>query len=114
MHPVSALQTYDAIVIGSGATGGIAAKVLCEAGLRTLVLEAGHAFEGRRAYGSEARNLARKLFQHFIAKRQTVQERHLSYWEVDPRLFVDDTEHPYSSPPDKPYRWIRGRQVGGP
>ncbi|MGA9520769.1 MAG: GMC family oxidoreductase [Myxococcaceae bacterium] len=104
---------YDAIVIGSGATGGTAAKQLCEAGAKTLVLEAGRHFKGGSEYGTQATNMVRALWDHFIENRQPIQKLHGGYWEVNPSLFVDDVQNPYTTPPDKPYRWIRGRQVGG-
>lgn len=113
MDIVSRPEPYDAVVIGSGATGGTAAKQLCEAGLRTLVLEAGFAFKGGREHGTQAGNVARQLFEHFVRRRQHVQELHGGYWEVSPKLFVDDKDNPYTTPKDKPYRWIRGRHVGG-
>jgi choline dehydrogenase-like flavoprotein len=106
-------EPYDALVIGSGATGGVAAKQLCEAGLRTMVLEAGRSFADQCRYGSRETNLLRALYQHFLGKHQLVQERHPIYWEADPRLLVDDRHNPYTTPKDKPYRWIRAQQVGG-
>jgi choline dehydrogenase-like flavoprotein len=106
-------EPFDALVVGSGMNGGVAAKQLCEAGLRTLVLEAGPTITSRNCYGSPAINLVRGLYAHFITGRQHVQERHPTYWQTSPRLFVDDTRHAYSTPQDKPFRWIRGRQVGG-
>ncbi len=105
--------SYDAIVIGSGATGGTAAKQLCEAGLSTLVLEAGRDFKGGSEYGSQVTNVVRQLWEHFVERRQPVQKLHGGYWEVNPNLFVDDVHNPYTTPKDKPYRWIRGRQTGG-
>lgn len=107
------MSEFDAIVIGSGATGGVAAKQLSEAGLNVLVLEAGPGFAGGDAYGTPNTNLVRQLYAHFIRRRQPVQERHSSYWDVHPGLFVDDIDHPYTTPTDKPYRWIRNRVVGG-
>jgi choline dehydrogenase-like flavoprotein len=103
---------YDAIVVGSGATGGVAAKQLCEAGLKTLVLEAGPALKAG-AYGGEFTNMAKRLRQRWFTGRQHVQERHGGYWETNPDLYTDDAQNPYATPADKPYRWIRGRQVGG-
>ncbi len=42
-----------------------------------------------------------------------MQERHGGYWETNPELYTNDVDNPYATPEDKPYRWIRGRQVGG-
>lgn len=104
---------FDAIVVGSGATGGVAAKQLCEAGLKVLVLEAGPALKGPSAYGNPVTNVGKQLWQRWFKGHQPVQERHGGYWETNPALYTDDQKNPYATPDDKPYRWIRGRQVGG-
>ena len=98
----------DAIVVGSGAAGGWAAKELTEAGLRVLLLEAGP----ERTPAGAGRAWAARLWRHARGV-QPVQEMHAEYWIKDPRLFVNDVEHPYSTPPEHPFVWIRGRQLGG-
>jgi choline dehydrogenase-like flavoprotein len=106
-------DAWDAIVIGSGANGGVAAQKLTEGGLRVLVLEAGRPVEGRADYGVPAANVGRQLYRHFVSRRQAVQELHATYWTTHPDFFVDDVDNPYTTPKDKPFRWIRGRSFGG-
>ena len=104
----TAADDADAIVVGSGAAGGWAAKELTEAGLRVLLLEAGP----ERAPAGAARAWATRLWRHARGV-QPVQEQQPVYWIKDPNLFVNDAEHPYSTPPERPFVWIRSRQLGG-
>jgi choline dehydrogenase-like flavoprotein len=99
---------FDAIVIGSGLTGGWAAKELSEAGLRVLVLEAGPSRRIEDIVNLECWTKDRRVA---AARRQPVQSRLSTYWNVNPELFVDDVENPYSTSTD--FVWIRGRQIGG-
>ena len=98
----------DAIVVGSGAAGGWAAKELTEAGMRVLLLEAG---PERKPVGALSA-WAKRLWRH-ARGAQPVQETQPKYWLEDPDLFVRDDEHGYSTPPEQPFTWIRGRQLGG-
>ncbi len=110
-------KVYDAIVVGSGATGGWAAKVLTEKGLKVLVLEAGRHVDPKKDYRmlTEPYQLKyRGLAPGSVyAPRQPIQSRCYAGNEYSAHFFVDDLDNPYSTPEDKPFWWIRGRQVGG-
>lgn len=108
-------HSFDAIVIGSGMSGGWAAKELCEKGLKTLLLERGRDVKHPTDYPTT--NLAPWEFRHRgqvpyeIAKENPVVSRCYAFREDAMHFFVKDTEHPYVQ--DKPFDWIRGYQVGG-
>jgi choline dehydrogenase-like flavoprotein len=110
-------KIYDAIVVGSGATGGWAAKALTERGMTVLVLEAGRRLDPQKdfrehtfPYELKYRGLASG---GKYAPRQPVQSRCYAANEYGHHLFVDDIDNPYTTPEDKPFWWIRGRHVGG-
>jgi choline dehydrogenase-like flavoprotein len=110
-------DTYDAIVVGSGITGGWAAKELTEAGLNTLVLEAGRPIDPATDY-VEHEPAWRYRFRGLgdrkaLAGRQAVQRTCYACDEPAAKFFVDDVDNPYSTGEGKPFLWIRGRQVGG-
>ncbi len=108
-------NTYDAIVVGSGISGGWAAKELTEAGLRTLVLERGRNVEHVKDYPTA--NLDPWEIPYGNRPTQAdLQEyhvqRHLYLFGQDSKHFlVKDTDHPYTAVKD--FRWFRGYQVGG-
>ncbi|HTP68956.1 MAG TPA: GMC family oxidoreductase [Dongiaceae bacterium] len=108
---------YDAIVIGSGITGGWAAKELTEKGLRTLVLEAGRPIVPEKDYVEHVPSWEMPYRgmkdRRKLEKEQPIQSLCYACEEVNSNFFVKDTEHPYTTAPDKPFWWIRGRQVGG-
>ena len=110
-------EQYDAIVVGSGITGGWAAKELTEAGLRTLVLEAGRPIEPARDYVEHVQ--AWELYFRGWGDRRTletdqpVQRRCYACDEWGSKFFVNDRENPYRTDEGTGFDWIRGRHVGG-
>ena len=103
---------WDAIVVGSGASGGVAAMTLAEGGARVLVIDAGPDLSVDRAFGAEPLNLMRRL-AGLSSGRHRRQAQHPGYWKANPLLYADEINHPYTHPPDRPYLWTRGLQVGG-
>lgn len=108
-------RTYDAIVIGSGISGGWSAKELCEKGLKTLVLERGRDVQHIKDYPTTNMNPwefeHRNEIPYHIKQENPVVSRCYAYNEDAAHFFVKDKEHPYIQ--DKPFDWIRGYQVGG-
>ena len=108
-------QIYDAIVIGSGISGGWAAKELCEKGLKTLVLERGRNVEHIKDYTTA--NTPPWGFPHrgelslSIRQQNPIVSRCYAFTEETQQFFVKDAEHPYIQ--TQPFDWIRGYQVGG-
>ena len=97
-------ESFDAIVVGSGATGCWAAKGLTQGGLRVVLLEAGPMLPfGGVPPGASVVD----------AERQQVQARCYAFDERTSHLFVDDVDNPYSCPEEAPFDWIRSRLVGG-
>lgn len=126
-------RTFDAIVVGAGAAGGVAAMSLSESGLRVLVLDAGwtrafHEAVYRKTVASVvprvadprwyrvlppiAINYGRRALKLAGKVRQPVQTRCFA-WEMAPESFVDDRHTPYETPADQQFDWFRVRQLGG-
>jgi len=107
-------QTYDAIVIGSGASGGMAAMTLTEKGMRTLVLEAGPPVD-------PARDFTHHTWPYQVMYRgfgppgwkQKEQWQQDTAGDFSRHFYVKDTEHPFTTDPGKPFLWVRARIVGG-
>jgi choline dehydrogenase-like flavoprotein len=110
-----AKNTFDAIVIGSGISGGWAAKELCDHGLKTLVLERGKDVVHLRDYPTATKNPwdfpHRGQMPVKVLDENPVVARCYAFGESSQHFFVKDTEHPYVQ--EKPFDWIRGYQVGG-
>jgi glucoside 3-dehydrogenase (cytochrome c) catalytic subunit len=113
-----AAKEYDAVIVGSGAVGGWAAKELTQQGMTIAVLDAGSqpvasktAHEHRQPYDAPFRG--RKYGDREARARQAVQQNCVAYDEFTARQFVDDIDNPYITPEDRRFIWIRARQVGG-
>jgi choline dehydrogenase-like flavoprotein len=108
-------NTFDAIVIGSGISGGWAAKELCDRGLKTLVLERGRNVEHIKDYPTAVKEMwefpHRGQMPMAVEKENPVVARCYAFGEATEHFFVKDKDHPYIQ--EKPFDWIRGYQVGG-
>ena len=112
----SSKRKFDAIVIGSGMSGGIAAKELCEKGLKTLVLERGPKLDHIADYhtaNTPLWELPHRNKQTWEDKNRThpIQSKCYAFNDGTRHLFVRDDENPYQQV--KPFSWIRGYHVGG-
>jgi choline dehydrogenase-like flavoprotein len=105
-------RTYDAIVIGSGASGGWAAKELCDKGLKTLVLDRGRDVKHVQDYPTASK--APWQFEYRgtvpLEKRKDFQYARFMREETLHWAIKDD-EQPFIQ--EKPFRWFRGYHVGG-
>lgn len=108
-------NTFDAIIIGSGISGGWAAKELCEHGLKTLVLERGRNVEHLKDYPTATK--APWEFKHrgsmtkeFLDENPLISKA-AGFGDDTAHFFIKDKDHPYVQ--EKPFDWIRGYQVGG-
>lgn len=108
-------NTFDAIVVGSGISGGWAAKELCEKGLQTLLLERGRNVEHIKDYTDTEKDPWQLKHHNNLTledkKNSPIQSECYAYDEVSKKFFVNDLENPYTQ--KKPFKWIRGNHVGG-
>ena len=108
-------NTFDAIVIGSGISGGWAAKELCEKGLKTLVLERGRNVEHIKDYPTATLDPWQLQHRGWITeklkKENPLITKAAGFAEDNEHFFIKDKDHPYIQ--EKPFDWIRGYQVGG-
>ncbi len=109
---------FDAIVVGSGISGGWSAKELCERGLKVLLLERGPDVAHGPDYSHDlAATLRRRDDQIPEDERDLHYPYHVgvSYalFNSNRAFWASDHDHPYETVPGRPYRWIRGYQLGG-
>jgi choline dehydrogenase-like flavoprotein len=105
---------YDAIVVGSGITGGWAAKELCEKGLKVLLLERGRNIEHPN-YPTATKDPwefpHRSRLTEEDRKTHYVQARHYSFREDNKHFYINDLQNPYDE--TQRFDWVRGDTVGG-
>ncbi|MEJ7913624.1 MAG: GMC family oxidoreductase N-terminal domain-containing protein, partial [Chitinophagaceae bacterium] len=108
-------NSFDAIVIGSGISGGWAAKEFCDLGLRTLVLERGRDVVHGKDYPTATKNpwdfSHRGRLTMEVEKANPVVGKCYAFNDTTEHFFVKDKDHPYIQ--EKPFDWIRAYQVGG-
>lgn len=108
-------RTFDAIVIGTGISGGWAAKELTEKGLKTLILDRGK--DVKHIVDYTTTNMQPWEFPHLgqptlaLREQNPIASKHYIFREDSVHFVMKDAEHPYIQ--DKPFDWMRGYQVGG-
>lgn len=113
------MPDFDAIVIGSGMSGGWAAKELCERGLKVLVLERGREIDPSVDFTDmippwERPNLD-QIPEDEVKRHYWIQHAGARYAvsETSKHFWVKDDEHPYETPEGRPFDWLRGYHTGG-
>lgn len=112
-------EIYDVIVVGSGITGGWAAKEFCEKGFKTLVLERGRHLDHPSAEYTDMMAPWEIQNRNLIPESYKEEGRFSDigtkgfFKQAEAHFFADDKEFPYSTPEDKPFVWARSYQLGG-
>jgi choline dehydrogenase-like flavoprotein len=110
-------MSFDAIVIGSGMSGGFAAKELCERGLKVLLLERGRDMDPKKDSTDHLMPwelpLNNRVPEEEVARDYAVQSQCYAFTAATKQFWAKDSEQPYSTPDDKPFSWIRGNHLGG-
>jgi choline dehydrogenase-like flavoprotein len=109
------VRSFQAIVVGSGISGGWAAKEFCDKGIRTLVIERGRKVEHNKDYPTS--QLAPWELPHRgnitdqFKKENPLITKSAGFGEDNAHFFIKDAIQPYIQ--EKPFDWIRGYQLGG-
>ncbi len=109
---------FDAIVVGSGVTGGWAAKELTEKGLKVLMLERGRPLTHGKDYVTEHMPpweipFGGKPLRDLYARDYPVQSKNFAFDETTRHFWMKDSDQPYAQAPDAPFNWLRADVVGG-
>ncbi|MFQ3235966.1 MAG: choline dehydrogenase-like flavoprotein [Paraglaciecola sp.] len=111
-------QVFDAIVVGSGISGGWAAKEFCERGLKTLMIERGPVVEHRKDYIGEGippwQQLHRNKVENLLVEQKyKIQQECYAFNDSTKHFFGNDRDLPYTTAKGTQFSWIRGNQLGG-
>jgi choline dehydrogenase-like flavoprotein len=114
----TATSHFDAIVVGSGISGGWAAKELTERGLKVLLLERGRNVEHGKDYVTESKApwqlpYRGKVPEDLVAEQYATQSKCYAFSGATKQFFVKDSETPYHTLDARPFHWFRGYQLGG-
>ncbi|MGJ8694013.1 MAG: GMC oxidoreductase [Thalassotalea sp.] len=111
-------EVYDAIVIGSGISGGWAAKEFCERGYKTLMIERGRVVEHQKDYIGENKTPWQqqhrtKVDNLLIEQKYKIQQQCYAFKGATKHFFGNDNDLPYTTKKDTNFTWIRANQLGG-
>lgn len=111
-------EEFDVIIVGSGITGGWAAKEFCERGFKTLMVERGRVVEHRKDYPTENKppwtyQNRTKVDNLLIQDQYKVQSKCYAFSEATKHFFGNDKDLPYSTEEGSDFTWIRSNQMGG-
>lgn len=111
-------EEYDVIVVGSGISGGWAAKEFCERGLRVLMVERGRLVEHRKDYITEGKPawhfpLRTRVDNILVEQQHYVQKLCYAFNDATKHFFGNDRDLPYSTEKGTQFNWIRANQLGG-
>ncbi len=109
---------FDVLVVGSGITGGWAAKEFCEKGFSTLMIERGRVVKHREDYPGEGvpiwkRSLRSKVNKKEAEQTYSIQKLCYAFNDATKQFFGNDKDLPYSTEKGTDFNWIRANQLGG-
>jgi len=111
-------EQFDVLIVGSGITGGWAAKEFTERGLKTLMIERGRVVKHREDYAGEGKATWEQPFRQRVAKdlideQYKIQHQCYAFNDATKQYFGNDKELPYSAEKGSKFSWIRANQLGG-
>ncbi len=104
------MQKFDVVIVGSGACGGWACMALAQSGFKVALLEAGSHIDPFRAFHH---GWPYQLPFRGAGQPGFLRKYHRGATEYNYRIMIEDQDNPYTTPPDKPFRWSRSRVLGG-